>query len=857
MAEQFNDENPVMHDISQGEYNVPTPEAQANVKGYDESHDMHDISGEKTGNKLRKVFPIREVVVPLPSFFSCGNNDDGHNELRFNPLTSILSLAVLWGLSIYCMARPEIAKSTLSDWLTDVTEHFTWLFIIANPTLTFFLVWLTFRFGNIKLGSDPDAKPEFSDASFFAMIFSAGVGIGLIFFGVSEPLLHQSSNYFANAGYHNQDEVDQWSLMITISHWGLQTSWAKYLIMSISISLAAYRFDLPMTVRSAFYPILGEYTWGWIGDLIDGFSIVMTVAGICTSLGLGVLQMTVGLERLGWIDANTDQNTVQNEIIIIWVVTIFATMSVISGLKVGIKILAFIALAMSSAIMFLSFVMEDTFYLLNLIVQTTGMYLQYGMLQLPFWTDAFGSMQDGEGRAIDGNASSQSWMGSWTVFYSAWWVSWIVFVGLFVARISKNRTIRNVIVAVGLASSFYCILWFCIMGGIGLRQQRQALELQVLGGKVYDNTEYYLALGSSDCYDVPQSDVTSINEKGELTTEFTNALPGITPVCLVPSGKSQEAWFNVMESFSYPEGNFGGFGPFLTFFSVFTLVLYFVTSSDSGSLVVDTLASNGADKHHWLQRVFWAVTEGAVAAALLVAGGSDALTALQSASLIFALPFNALLFVMCVTIVMMCQAIEKSQNSTGPKLNDPSVLLPKKTWNMPVFGGILNIFEFIFSFGFVHPSRKENGMGFPTGAQSVEFVKGLLLPFMSLHAIYTAMDTKRNHRLSILLTTISYGVVFLAMIGLFICGVISNGFIAFGWTAFLLNACILTSLRVSVRERLAIRGNIVADFLVSSFLYPQALAQMVLELKEHEDTPVLEEDTFLNHGKKEITNKAM
>jgi Cys-rich protein (TIGR01571 family) len=830
MEEQFNDENPEMNDISQGEYIVPEAQAPKEVPW------NSDV--EKTGNKLRKIFPIRECVVPLPSIFSCFNNDDGHNELRFNPLTSILSLAVLWGLSIYCMVAPDSAKSALSDSFTNVTEHFTWLFIIANPTLTFFIIWLAFRFGNIKLGSDPDAKPEFSDASYFAMIFSAGVGIGLIFFGVSEPLLHQSSNYFSNAGYHNQDEVDQWSLLITINHWGVQASWAKYLIMSISISLAAYRFDLPMTVRSAFYPILGEYTWGWIGDLIDGFSIVMTVAGICTSLGLGVLQMTVGLERLGWIDTNTDQDSSKNEIIIIWVVTIFATMSVISGLKVGIKTLAFVALGTSSAIMFLSFVMEDTMYLLNLIVQTTGMYLQYGMFQLTFWTDAFGSMQKGEGRAIDGTAAATWWMGGWTVFYSAWWVSWIVFVGLFVARISKNRTIRNVIVSVGLASTFYCILWFCIMGGIGLRQQRQALELQVLGGDVYNNTEYYLALGSSDCYDVPQADVTAINEEGEVATLFTNALPGVTPVCLVPSGKSQEAWFNVMDSFSYPDadGNFSGFGPFLTFFSVFTLVIYFVTSSDSGSLVVDTLASNGATKHHWLQRVFWALTEGAVAAALLVAGGSDALTALQSASLIFALPFNALLFVMCVTIVMMCQAIEKSQNSTGPKLSDPSVLLPKKTWNMPVFGGILNIFEFIFSVGFVHPSRKENGMGFPTSAQSLEFVKGLLLPFMSLHAIYTAMDTKRNHRLSSLLTSICFGVVFLAMVGLFICGVINNGFIAFGWTAFLLNACILTSLRVSVRERLAIRGNIIADFLVSSFLYPQALAQMVLELKEHEGT---------------------
>jgi len=287
-----------------------------------------------------------------------------------------------------------------------------------------------------------------------------------------------------------------------------------------------------------------------------------------------------------------------------------------------------------------------------------------------------------------------------------------------------------------------------------------------------------------------------------------------------------------MNSFSYPDSNgFGGFGPFLSILSIITLVIYFVTSSDSGSLVVDILASNGSMQHHWIQRVFWAVTEGAVACALLVAGGSSALKSLQTASIVFGLPFNLFLLIMCMTITGMCKAIENEQNPDEP---DPKILLPQEveSWSMPIFGGIFNIFETIFSVGFVHESRKEKGMHLPTMNQMKEFFVALLLPFVSVYRIHTSaiMDPKQRNKVSNILVSVAYAVSYIGWIILFCFGVVNYGFVALGWLLFVINTLLMMKLRMKFRNTLGIRGNVAGDFIASSFLYPQGLSQMVIEL---------------------------
>jgi hypothetical protein len=219
----------------------------------------------------------------------------------------------------------------------------------------------------------------------------------------------------------------------------------------------------------------------------------------------------------------------------------------------------------------------------------------------------------------------------------------------------------------------------------------------------------------------------------------------------------------------------------------------------------------------------------AVACALLVAGDSDALSALQSASIIFGLPFNLFLFLMCFSIVQMCKAIEEENNPDYPH---PDLLLPKKSWKMPVFGGIFNIFEFILSFGRVHEARKEKGMDLPTGLQTMEFFKALFLPFVSMYKIYNSsvINPKQKLKIGNLMATAVYTICFIGWVALFVCGLINNGFVALAWSIFFVNGIILTTLRIQFRERLGIRGNVIGDFCFSSFFYPQILAQMVVEL---------------------------
>jgi len=761
-------------------------------------------------------FPMREVTFKLPFL---------KESISFNPVVSLIGLVPLWALTAYCMAEPEDANTTLKEWFNTVVELFTWFYIVSNPVLTFFIFWVAYRFGHIKLGAK-DAEPEFSNTSYFAMIFSAGVGVGLFFYGVSEPLWHQSGNYFSNAGYHSQNEIDQYSLVISLYHWGF-AGWSPYLIVAIACGLASYRFGLPMTIRSTFYPILGDYCWGWIGDAIDGYSIVMTVAGVCTSLGLGAIQIVAGLQTLGWVDP--DKKDLESVfVILIWIITLAATVSVVSGISVGIKILANIAFGLGSLILFLCFVMEKSTYLTNLLVQTTGMYLQFNIFKVPFWTDAFGALKSGEGRAVDGNGSADWFIGAWTVFYMAWWVAWACFVGMFIARISKNRTLREIIVSVFLCPTAYALIWFSFMGGIGLRQQRQAMELQKIGNVTFSDPKYFVSDSSPFCFDVPQGDIVVDGDP-----VFSNSMLGITPVCLFDSDNDALSWFNVMNSFSYPDSDgFGGFGPFLSGLSIITLAIYFITSSDSGSLVVDILASNGATQHHWIQRVFWAITEGAVACALLVAGDTEALKALQAASIVFGLPFNLFLFIMCMTIVEMCKSLEKEQN---PGMSDPKTLLPKdgQSWGMPLFGGVFNIFESIFSlYFFVNKSRKEKGMHLPTMNHLSGFFTALLLPFIPLYNVYSSavIDPKqKNNMINIFLTAV-YASCYIGWVVLFCLGAINHGFAALGWSLFVSNACILTALRMDFRNTLGIRGNVFGDLIASTILYPQALSQMASEL---------------------------
>ena len=266
------------------------------------------------------------------------------------------------------------------------------------------------------------------------------------------PLSHDTD--FACAG-KSQDEIDQFAMNQTLFHWGLP-GWSQYILVAICAGLASFKFNLPLTYRSCFYPLLGDYTWGWIGDVIDGFAIVTTIAGVCTSLGLGILQIVDGMKYLDVmdLDASTDDE-VRAAVIVIWVITAISVCSLLTGIHKGIKYLSQIGFSLANLLLFLVLVMDKTSFIFNLFVQSIGYYLQWSLILTNFWTDAFGQLNEGEGRAVDGLAAEQWWMDAWTVFYWAWWTAWSGFVGMFLARISRGRTIAEV-VSYGFGGALLC-----------------------------------------------------------------------------------------------------------------------------------------------------------------------------------------------------------------------------------------------------------------------------------------------------------------------------------------------------------------------------------------------------------------
>eukprot|EP00980_Cylindrotheca_fusiformis_P001230 scaffold331_cov117-Cylindrotheca_fusiformis.AAC.8 len=751
---------------------------------------------EQEVNLSYERFGMREVVIPL-----------GGSELRFNPLTSIFAIILLWGLSIWCMVEPVDSRVTLLEYRRQISDLFTWFYVGTNPAFMFFIIWVAYRFGDVRLGKK-DAKPEFDDVTYFAMLFSAGIGVGLFFYGVAEPLWHRESNWFAESGYHSQDEIDAFAMNLTVFHWGI-TGWSQYLVVAICAGLASFRFDLPLTLRSCFYPLLGDYTWGWLGDVIDGYTIVTTVAGVCTSLGLGAFQIAAGLKRVNAIDTDisSDDETNVNDL---------ASVSN-TCLKLD---LVWVRFGENRRPLYE--------YLQTLLTYNeTGYYFQYSIFQLNFHTDAFGQLNEGEGRATDGHSAATWFMDAWTIFYIGWWVAWAAFVGLFIARISKGRTIRSIIVFSYVCPLIYTIIWFGVFGGVGFRQARQAKELQELGTSLHNNSEYYQSSVSEFCYDVPQVAEIPYVSPDNVTKTFTNTLMGVTPVCRFNSADDQTAWFNVLNSFTYPNDFEHGFGAFLTWVSIFSVSIYFITSSDSGSLIVDHLASNGFEESHWLQRVFWAFTEGACATALLVSGGEDALKGLQAASILSGLPFTFFLIFMCQTIVSMCNLAEEN-DAADTNLTMEEDYKRGRKFQTPIFGGIFNIFENLLSFGCV--PKKRAHIASVCAFDVTGFFMAIFCPFIPLYRILSKIKSKPEQVSNNKISTLAYVIFYYLFIGLFASISKSGGFRAFGWSALAICGIILCVVRGTVRGQRNIEGNIVADFIVATLFWPQVLVQLEKEV---------------------------
>ena len=494
-----------------------------------------------------------------------------------------------------------------------------------------------------------------------------------------------------------------------------------------------------MTVRSCFYPLIGDKIFGWMGDAVDIFSVVCTMFGVCTSLGIGTMQINNGFRRLhkGIEFSRT------NQIIIIWCVTACATASVVSGLKIGIRRLSEICFTLGMFIMLIGFFADGTWHSLNVYVQSLGYYMQW-LVQLGFHTDAFALL----GNAPDGK-EARVWMNDWTIFYWGWWIAWSPFVGMFIAKISKGRTIRQFINGTMTAPILYAFLWFCIFGSSGLKMERNAALANItcsskLGGS--DATKSYEGLYRLSC-----------------------------------RGKN-DMWFDVMEQY-------GDLGMFLSIISLISIILYFVTSSDSGSLVIDCLSANGDPEPPVAQRIFWALTEGATATALLNAGGADGLNALQSMSIASGVIYTALLCFMCVAL---WRAVKMEAGDLDP--------------NGPQF--TTNLLDVISD---------------PTVTRVSKVLVAVVAPWYPIgkaaHKLGGSKDRKWVYMIVLAVPFYSW-MVFMALEPV----VAAISYV--GWTVLIGFFAYVTAIRYSMREKYAIHGNIVEDFFAVMLVYPFAAYQM-------------------------------
>ncbi|MCC5914019.1 MAG: BCCT family transporter [Balneolaceae bacterium] len=473
------------------------------------------------------------------------------------------SVILILALIIGTLVAGDAAEEMFSNVQANVTDWATWLFVAGvNIFIAFSLYFAFSRFGTIRLGGD-EAKPEFSNMAWFAMLFSAGMGIGLMFFSVAEPMWHLLYPPHAEAG---TIDAARDAMGVTFLHWGLH-AWAVYAIVGLALAFFSFNRKLPLSFRSVFYPILGDRINGWMGDLIDILAVLATLFGLATSLGLGAQQAGAGIEYVFGME-----NTTTLQVYVIIFVTLVAVGSVILGVHKGVKVLSEFNIRLAGIFLLFILIAGPTLFILSTFVQNTGHYLQ-NFASWAFWTESY---------AEDGD-----FMSTWTIFYWAWWISWSPYVGMFIARISKGRTVKEFVLGVLIVPTMVTFLWMSGFGGTALHFELEGIASIADAVEADQTTSFFLLL---------------------------NELP---------------------------------FALITSFLAIILVLSFFVTSSDSGSLVIDGLTSGGKLNAPVKQRVFWASTEGAVAAVLLIGGG---LGALQAAAISTGLPFVIVLLVMCYSL---------------------------------------------------------------------------------------------------------------------------------------------------------------------------------------------------------------
>ena len=473
------------------------------------------------------------------------------------------SAALIISFILFGVIAPEFANTVFQGAQKWIADTFGWFLILVTNAALVLTVYLAFsRFGDIRLGHQTE-QPEYSLMSWVAMLFSAGIGIGLLYWAVAEPLYH----FFAPpVGEAESVEAAKQAMVLAFFDWGLH-GWAIYCIVALSLAYFHYRHGLPLSIRSALYPLIGEKIYGPWGHAVDVLAVFGTMFGVVTSLGLGVMQISSGLETFVGIP-----ESIYVQLILIAIITGFATISVLAGLDGGIKRISNLNIYLSFVLLAFVVIVGPTLYILDSFIENVGNYIG-SIVHWSFWVESY---------------SGTDWQVDWTLFYWAWWISWSPFVGIFIARISRGRTIREFLLGVLLIPTTILFFWFTAFGGTALK-----MELEGNPGLIEATKESY----------------------GSAIFKLIEFFPG-TPLI-------------------------GGV-------IMVMIVIWFVTSSDSASFVIDMLTAGGHANPPKIQRLFWAITEGVIAAILLVAGG---LKALQAAAVVAGFPFAFVLLTMMYSLL--------------------------------------------------------------------------------------------------------------------------------------------------------------------------------------------------------------
>ncbi|WP_218690102.1 BCCT family transporter [Psychrobacter sp. BF1] len=482
----------------------------------------------------------------------------------------ITSALLIVGFIIFGAFFTETAGAVFGFLQKFITDKFGWMFIILmNVALVFCIYLAASRYGDIRLGQQTE-RPQYSLFSWIGMLFSAGIGIGLVYWGTAEPLYHFMAPPLGEA---ETIEAAKQAMSISFLHWGLH-AWAIYTIVALSLAYFHFRRGLPLSIRSTLYPILGKKIYGRWGHTVDILAVFGTMFGVVTSLGLGVMQINSGLENLFGIP-----NSLTVQFVIIAVVTALACGSLMLGLDKGIKRLSDINMGFTGVLLAFMVILGPTLFIFDSFIENIGNYL-VALVPLSTWGEAY---------------SNTDWQSGWTIFYWAWWVSWAPFVGVFIARISRGRTIREFVLGVLLIPMLILFFWFTTFGGVAIHM--------------------------------------------ELLAALDPALvsPGLVEAVQADTGS---AIFKLVEYYPLTKP--------VTLMIVIMIVLWFVTSSDSASFVIDMLTAGGDTNPPKIQRLFWATMEGLIAAILLAAGG---LGGLQAAAIVAGLPFALVIFVMMYALL--------------------------------------------------------------------------------------------------------------------------------------------------------------------------------------------------------------